>query len=59
MASSPKPVTKPMPAAQGSAVRVVRVLASGTRRGPATEAQGLYEDLAPRQGDAPDASPLD
>jgi ribosome-associated heat shock protein Hsp15 len=45
--------------AQGSAVRVVRVLAPGTRRGPATEAQTLYEDLAPRQGDADPASPLD
>ena len=28
-------------------VRVVRILATGTRRGPAPEAQGLYEDLAP------------
>ena len=28
-------------------VRVVRVLAPGTRRGPAPEAQALYEDLAP------------
>ena len=26
-------------------VRVVRILATGSRRGPASEAQGLYEDL--------------
>jgi ribosome-associated heat shock protein Hsp15 len=32
---------------QGRHVRVVRVLAPGTRRGPASEAQTLYEDLAP------------
>ena len=29
-------------------VRVLKVLASGERRGPAPEAQRLYEDLAPR-----------
>ncbi len=28
-------------------VRVVKVLAIGTRRGPASEAQALYEDLSP------------
>lgn len=28
-------------------VRVVRILETGHRRGPASEAQGLYEDLAP------------
>jgi ribosome-associated heat shock protein Hsp15 len=33
-------------------VRVVRILDVGTRRGPAPEAQGLYEDLAPREGAA-------
>ena len=32
---------------QGRAVRVVRILACGTRRGPAAEAQALYDDLAP------------
>jgi ribosome-associated heat shock protein Hsp15 len=32
---------------QGHTVRVVRVIAHGTRRGPAPEAQGLYEDLTP------------
>ena len=32
---------------QGRAIRVVRVVALGGRRGPAGEARGLYEDLAP------------
>lgn len=32
---------------QGNHVRVVKVLALGARRGPAPEAQELYEDLAP------------
>lgn len=32
---------------QAGHVRVVRILALGTRRGPAAEAQSLYEDLAP------------
>jgi len=32
---------------QGRDVRVVRVLAPGTRRGPASEAQTLYDDLSP------------
>jgi ribosome-associated heat shock protein Hsp15 len=31
---------------QGATVRVVRVLALGTRRGPAPEAQTLYEELS-------------
>lgn len=34
--------------AQGDSVRVVRVMAHGVRRGPATEAQTLYEDLTPQ-----------
>ena len=33
-------------------IRVLRVLAPGTRRGPAPEARGLYDDL-----DAPAATP--
>ena len=33
---------------QGDAVRVVRLTALGTRRGPADEAHTLYEDLAPQ-----------
>lgn len=32
---------------QGNGVRVVRVLGLATRRGPATEAQALYDDLTP------------
>ncbi len=31
----------------GDTVRIVRILAAGTRRGPAPEAQQLYEDLTP------------
>jgi ribosome-associated heat shock protein Hsp15 len=38
---------------QGGAIRVVRVLAAGERRGPAAEAQGLYEDLAPAAATVP------
>ena len=33
--------------AQGGRIRVVRVLAPGLRRGPAAEAQTLYEDMTP------------
>ncbi len=33
--------------AQGRYIRVVKVLALGTRRGPAPEARTLYEDLKP------------
>ena len=49
--------------AQGREVRVVRIVALGTRRGPAPEAQALYADLAPPEpragdGDTPqDAAP--
>ena len=32
---------------QGRHVRVIRILALGTRRGPAPEAQALYDDLDP------------
>jgi ribosome-associated heat shock protein Hsp15 len=32
---------------QGPHIRVVRVVQLGVRRGPATEARTLYEDLAP------------
>ena len=42
--------------AQGRAVRVVRITAPGTRRGPAPEAQTLYDDLTPpetRNSDPP------
>lgn len=44
---------------QGTRIRVVRVLALGLRRGPATEAQTLYLDLdasaAARPPDHPDS----
>jgi ribosome-associated heat shock protein Hsp15 len=33
--------------AQGRYIRVVKVLAVGARRGPASEARALYEDLKP------------
>ena len=33
---------------QATDTRVVRILACGERRGPAPEAQGLYEDLTPK-----------
>lgn len=32
---------------QGQQIRIVKVVALGTRRGPAVEAQTLYEDLKP------------
>lgn len=32
---------------QGNDIRVIKIIALGTRRGPAPEAQGLYEDLDP------------
>ncbi|MCC5972455.1 MAG: RNA-binding S4 domain-containing protein [Rubellimicrobium sp.] len=32
--------------AQAGRIRVVRILATGERRGPASEAQELYEDLS-------------
>ena len=34
-------------------VKVVRIVAIGTRRGPAPEAQALYEDLSPPQERSP------
>ncbi len=40
---------------QGRHIRVVRILDSGLRRGPATEARKLYEDLAPPEPRRPDA----
>jgi len=41
---------------QARTVRVVRVEATGTRRGPATEAQALYTDLAPPEAAARDGT---
>jgi len=45
---------------QGRQVRVVRIVALGSRRGPAPEAQALYEDLTPPPDHAREAamSPL-
>ncbi|MGR3820939.1 MAG: RNA-binding S4 domain-containing protein [Salipiger marinus] len=40
---------------QARAVRVIRIAVLGDRRGPAPEAQALYEDLAPPQADPPQA----
>ena len=37
---------------QGRHIRVIKVLALTTRRGPATEARLLYEDLSPPQPDS-------
>lgn len=34
---------------QGDQIRVVRILAPALRRGPATEAQTLYDDLTPER----------
>jgi len=43
---------------QARRVRVVHILALGTRRGPAPEARALYDDLAPEaRDDPPPASP--
>ncbi len=45
--------------AAAHATSVVRVRGLGTRRGPAPEARGLYEDLSggPEQSGDPDADP--
>ncbi|MDI3335345.1 RNA-binding S4 domain-containing protein [Defluviimonas aestuarii] len=41
---------------QASEIRVVRILACGMRRGPATEARLLYEDIASGETVPPDAT---
>lgn len=38
---------------QGGRIRVIRITALGQRRGPATEAQGLYLDLEPPESPDP------
>lgn len=38
---------------QGREVRIVRVVAIGARRGPASEAQTLYDDLTPVRENVP------
>ena len=40
----------------GPHVRVIKVVSGGTRRGPASEAQTLYEDLTPAPTPKPDDS---
>jgi len=40
---------------QGDTIRVVKIAAIGTRRGPAPEAQTLYDDLTPVQEKSPPA----
>lgn len=42
---------------QGSRVRVVRIVDLGSRRGPAAEAQTLYEDLTPAETAKPTHPP--
>jgi ribosome-associated heat shock protein Hsp15 len=39
---------------KGSHIRVIKILALGTRRGPAPEARLLYEDLEPPPAKKPD-----
>jgi ribosome-associated heat shock protein Hsp15 len=43
---------------RGAAVRVVRVVSLGSRRGPATEAKALYEDLSPPMPPRKEAEPV-
>jgi ribosome-associated heat shock protein Hsp15 len=38
---------------QGRLIRIVRIVALGDRRGPAAEAQALFEDLAPPEDNKP------
>ena len=38
---------------QGNHIRVIKIVALGTRRGPASEAQTLYEDLSPSEENTP------
>ena len=42
---------------QANDVRVVRIVACGSRRGPAEEAQGLYEDLSPPKPKGAESDP--
>jgi ribosome-associated heat shock protein Hsp15 len=44
--------------AYGRNVRVLKVLSDAARRGPASEAQTLYEDLTPAPAPAPAGTPL-
>lgn len=42
---------------QGDVIRVVKVMACGDRRGPASEAQALYQDLTPPAAAKPPVNP--
>lgn len=42
---------------QAKRVRVIRIVGLGERRGPAPEAQGLYEDLAPPEREEANSVP--
>jgi ribosome-associated heat shock protein Hsp15 len=42
---------------QGNRIRLIRITDLGQRRGPATEAQGLYLDLDPQPDSQPGALP--
>jgi ribosome-associated heat shock protein Hsp15 len=42
----------------GTHIRIIRVLALGSRRGPASEARLLYQDLAPPGATGPTFEPL-
>ena len=61
---SVKPATSVKPGdvltfALGPHVRTIKVLGTGLRRGPAPEAQALYEDLAPPPPRRPAEAPQD
>lgn len=43
--------------AQGDVIRVIRVVGLGDRRGPASEAQALYQDLTPPPAPKPPPNP--
>ena len=38
---------------QAKQIRIVRLIGLATRRGPASEAQALYEDMSPPREDVP------
>ena len=41
---------------QAKQIRVIRITAIGTRRGPASEAQMLYQDMTPEREESPRAA---
>ncbi|WP_368188361.1 RNA-binding S4 domain-containing protein [Aestuariibius sp. HNIBRBA575] len=43
---------------QAKIIRVIKILAIGERRGPAPEAQALYEDLTPKAEPSENSKPL-